>query len=560
MNEWEDRLIDASLHELHGRRPPDLSSRVLSALQHAPVDPSPVAVIGGRAPGRNWRRAFLCLVAAALVGFVLAPGVQYLLGSRDPRAGEQVVARLEIPVLSGALECVEVAGGHESVSRYTSGASAPFVARPGNRLRSGASCSALLGPFGSIGSVSSMELEVQSMEFTWKSGAVAASSLTLAVVAGVVTWHGLTNTQTAAAGQTLTLHADAGRDEAAALAAENDRLRRRIEQLESENTQLKHVPTRDPVEPAVVEAPPAPPPAPEADPMVFNDEAYGKALAAVDWKTMGAVTKEMAPLLAQLVEAMANGEELPTELAIKIQELNSKLVAQVPALLKAGLPGIGPNGAYTHPLVVANVLANTLTAAGLPLSGAQQAKVEGLVRAFSAENQSIAAATHEFEIERLLAEVEMKDRFYSEVASQLAPDQHDAMYPKGATGYDGANLFGTGLMTRPYSEGLAASDPAEFARLASSRLGEDLGLDEATTAKVRAVVERGTAAAPELWRDPADATERNLRMWKAGRTTAALRRQIEMMREIQRQVPMTPEQAKKFRALRGVLVPLPKGR
>lgn len=557
MNDWEDRWIDAGLHELHGQRPPDLSARVIAALEQPPQDGAQLVIARTAAGGRRRMLPFVAvgLMAAAAV---VAAVVWW------PRAGtrvqpEQVVARIDVVVTRGAVECVEADSVRAVVTKCVPGVVGSFAARPGNRLRLSAPSLVQLGPFGFVEAQQTTELEVKSMEFSWKSGVVAASTLTVAVVAGLVTWHGFTHTEAAAAGETIQLRAGANGEDAASLAAENARLRRRNEQLEQEVAALKVVPEREPAA-----QPPAKAPAPEKPPeavtssMTFTDPQFAKALEGIDWKTMGTVTNEMGPLLVELVEAMRDGKEMPPELGVKISELNMKLVAQLPALMKAGLPGYGPNGAYTHPLVVGNVLASTLAAAGHPLSPAQQAKIEGLVRGFSAETQSIAAASHEFELEQLLAETETKDRFYAELASQLAPEQNDTMYPKGAKDYDGAGLFGTGLITRPYSEGVAAANASDFARAASSRLGEDLGLDEASAAKVRAVVERVVGAAPELWRDPTDATERNLKMWKSGRTTAALKRQIEVMREIQRQVPMTPEQAKKFKAMKGVLVPLPK--
>jgi hypothetical protein len=47
-------------------------------------------------------------------------------------------------------------------------------------------------------------------------------------------------------------------------------------------------------------------------------------------------------------------------------------------------------------------------------------------------------------------------------------------------------------------------------------------------------------------------------MLKSGRTAAALRRQLQWMREIQREVPLSPEQRKKLAKTHRVLVPLPR--
>ncbi len=558
-SDWDDRLIDASLHELHGQRPPDLSSRVVAALEHRPAPDARIVVLRTR----RRRLVSVLAVAAALLGIAVVVLTQHT----DERArvvAESEVLSLDVEVQRGEVEFAEIAGipdeAPRGASRHRAGTIAPFVARAGNRLKSAEPSRLRIGPFGVVDNGTNTELEVESMEFTWKNGVAVASTLTVAVVAGVVTWHGLTRNETAAAGETLRMQASAPDEKAAQVAAENERLRRRIAQLEQENGALRTAPERDAVQPVVEEpAPPPPPPETASSSMVFTDATYAAALDGIDWKTMGEVTKEMGPMLVELVEAMKEGQEMPPDLGVKISQLNMKLVAQVPALMKSGLPGYGPNGAYTHPLVVANVLANTLAASGQALTPAQQGKIEGLVRSFTAENQSIAATTHEFAVEQLLAETEMKDRFYAEIGSQLAPEQQDTMNPKGASTYDGAGLFNTGLMTRPFAEGVPAANPADFARVASNRLGEDLGLDEASAAQVRGIVERVTAAAPELWRDASDTTERNLRMLKSGRTAAAMRRQVEVLREIQRKVPLTPEQLKKLKAMKGVLVPLPKG-
>ena len=66
------------------------------------------------------------------------------------------------------------------------------------------------------------------------------------------------------------------------------------------------------------------------------------------------------------------------------------------------------------------------------------------------------------------------------------------------------------------------------------------------------------SAAPELWRDRAEHTETSLHKMRSGRTRTALRHQLQWMRVLQQQVPLTAAQKKKLAAARFVLVPLPK--
>lgn len=342
--------------------------------------------------------------------------------------------------------------------------------------------------------------------------------------------------------------------------AETVQLRQRLAELQREREALTASAARTEAAPteATADAPKPATAAPEvATGALFSDPRFA-ALDAIDWKTIGATTGEMAPMLLQVMQEFEKTGELPTALLIKLQALNSKLVEQVPAMLESGLPGYGPNGAYTHPLVTANVLGSALLASGQPLSDAQRAAIDGLARSFSGENDSLAASTREFELEGMLAEAEMKDRFFAEISSQLTPDQLARIEPKGAADYDGGSMFRSSLMTRPYTDAIAAKDPADFARIASGKLGEQLGLDEAASAQVRSVMERMAGNAPELFRDKASPIESTMRMLKQGRATEALRQQILMLREIQRTVPLTAEQKKKLQSLRRVFVPLPK--
>lgn len=380
------------------------------------------------------------------------------------------------------------------------------------------------------------------------------AALSIAAVAGVLTWHALQGAPAAAADPTAAATpTDASRPEATELRARIAELEAELAAVAARRTAVPAAPT----DPEVEEPPPPPPP--EAKLVAcFTDPRFADVLAKIDWATMGAVTKEMQPLLAELVKKMQETGEVPMDLAAKIQALNSKLVAQVPAMMESGAPGFGPNGSYTHPLFVANTLAATLVASGQQLDAKQQSAIDGLVRSFAAENDAIVAAGRDFDVEHLLAEAEMKDRFFAEMTSRLTPEQQASLLPADLPGYDGINLFSSSLMTRPYTSPIPASDPADFARLATNRIGEELGLDDATSAKVRGIVEAHAKAATDLWSTPADKTESTLRMLRTGRTSTAMRHQIAMLRAISQQVELTPAQRAKLKGYKQVLVPLPK--
>lgn len=383
--------------------------------------------------------------------------------------------------------------------------------------------------------------------------AALSGALAIAAVAGVAAWSLLHDravvvaTGEAAAPTT---------DHTAELEAEIARLHQRLAEATTERTAAAPAaaPTdATPAKPADAAATP-----PAAVSAAFVDARYAEVLAKVDWAKIGEVTKEMQPMLVELLKQAAETGKPSTELALKLQELNGKLVSQVPAMLQSGAPGFGPNGSYTHPLFVANSLAATLAAGGKTLDANQLAAIDGLVKSFAAENDAVAAAPRGFELERLLAEAEMKDRFFAEVTSRLTPDQQAMLYPRDMAEYDGANLFGSGLMVRPYSAAIPAKDPADFARLATNRLTEDLGLDDAATARVRSILEASATRATESFSMPVDATEKAMRMMRKGRAAAALRAQLDAMRAIERDGGLTPDQLAKLRKAQQILVPVPR--
>ncbi|MGK0202876.1 MAG: hypothetical protein ACI9S9_001949, partial [Planctomycetota bacterium] len=290
--------------------------------------------------------------------------------------------------------------------------------------------------------------------------------------------------------------------------------------------------------------------------LMFEDPKYADVLSKVNWDAMGKASFEIQPLLNELVRILEEEGEISTEIAVQLEKLNTNLVSEIPTLLKAGLPGTGPNGAYTHPLVVANTLASTLNAAGQPLDAAQSAALAGLVRSFTAELDGVAAGQYEFESETMMHEIEAKERFYTEMSQRLTPEQFAAIYPKGSTDYDGLSLFGTGLMTRHLLRPIKAANAADFARRAGNRLGDELGFSDADTVRLRTVLESVSGSSADLWGKPASAAERKLNFLRRGRTKAALTNQVAMLREISRQFQLTPKQQKKLFSLQGVMVPL----
>lgn len=553
--DWEDRLVDRALEELHGDRPPDLLPAIERALRG---DRRPTAAGGANrlSPG-SWLA--MALAAAALFVAVLTWTL------RTPTA-PGLAERFEVAVVVGELAPL-TAIGNDSVLRP--GAPAVIALARGDRLRTAAHTGTVVdfAPFGTIRTEPGTILEVVDMDVRAKNGWVTAGSLALAVVAGGAAWHWIGERGRAEAGEVLRIEsptagggngAASAQGDLTALQRENEELRQRVASLEGEARSRPKIdaPESPAAEPAVAAATAAPP----ATAAVFGDARYQDLLAAIDWQTMGRVAGEMGLPLVELMQKIEAGEELPMELAIKISKLNMQLVEQLPKILEAGLPGTTANGSYTHPLIVSNQLASLLANGNLPLSPAQRDAMASLVRGFAAEAQGIQDGPAELELDRVLAEVAMKDRMYNELEQQLGAEQRALVYPEGAGSFDGTSLFRSGLVWQGMAHPVNAADPAGYVESTARALTDQIELTGEAATRMRAILEQAAQSAPpETWA-PSSPAERSqsARFLRAGRAMRAAQLQQAWMRRVLHEVPLTPAQREQLRTMRRVFVPLPR--
>ncbi len=563
---WEDRVTERALLELHGDRPPDLADAVLRRLHGG---------TGGRsAAGRRPTvspRSILLAALALLSGLLLGA---LLLGPRSGPPGRTTAVQVAVEVLQGELTVIDAGpperpreGTGGTGQRLAAGERAVVLLRRGDGLRAAVATRSefTLAPFGLLETEPGTALEVETMDVSLKNGWVAAGSLTLAVVAGAATWHFLGQPQRAEAGQVLKLETPTpGTSDVAKAAAdvqrleqENQDLKARLSDLEN---QLARRPVTAPAPAETVTAPVAEPVPVTADKPLVMDPRYAELLKDIDWSTMGKVSGEMADLLVELSKALDSGEEMPLELAVKIGSLNLKLVEQLPKLMAAKLPGAGPNGVFSHPMVAGNMLASMLDNAGQGLNTAQKDAVANLVRSYTAENEGIHSMPAEMELDKLLAEVAMKDRLYGELAQQLTPEQRALMYPEGSTDFDGMNLYRTGIMWQGFAEKTSAATPADYVTNVSQKVVSRLEFDDASAARIRQIMTEVAHAAPaEMWSQTGSTIEHGQGSFlRAGRSTRAAQTQQAWMRRVLREVPMSAEQRKKLQELQRVFVPVPK--
>jgi hypothetical protein len=128
-----------------------------------------------------------------------------------------------------------------------------------------------------------------------------------------------------------------------------------------------------------------------------------------------------------------------------VQEHNMPLAMFAISLAKE-LGGSGPNGAYTHPAVLANLARAILEAAGDPLSADQEALIraagEITVKALARQQEHPAPLV----VARTADEVDEKLRFVRALRNALSRSQDAILFPPETEGRVGLDLLSPGLV------------------------------------------------------------------------------------------------------------------
>lgn len=564
MKDPGERLLDLGLEQLVGGvKPPDLTERIEKELRN-PGEASaswrqPRQSAEGHTsedvkPIQRKLRVLIRAVAAGLFLVALA-----VLSSRHstPQSG-----RLELAVARGKLTWI----GSSDRAFAEAGSRLSLTLSPRDRLVSGdlSPTRLELGSFGTLELEINTKLEVEDMTVT-RSGVLGA--ITIGVLSGGATWFALDSLAgQASAGETLPMASQnldyqelytKAKSEIVELERKNEALASRLEEAEQRNAREKVV--EAPAEPDASETPEE-----AAEPAVlsavFLDPEFKDALDKIDWKVVGSSMRDMQPLLAKLAEAIEKGD-MPLDLLGKSQQINGKLIEQVQAFAKGEVPGTGINGSFTHPLVVANQIHAMLSMAGIPLDEKQIETLAMMAKRYATEDDGrrALAETHEFKLEGLLGETELKDRFYEEAASLLSNEQRALYSPEATRGRSSFDLFSSGLVWAQFARPAPVTGPEELAKNFSREIAGSLSLRDEDLGSLREVVGRWARSfPPAYWAEKADPLSTRFRGMKMSRIRAAAKRQLAMMKELAKKLKLSPQQRKQLLGRMSVIVPLPK--
>jgi hypothetical protein len=155
-------------------------------------------------------------------------------------------------------------------------------------------------------------------------------------------------------------------------------------------------------------------------------------LAKVDWREAGDASRKIDALLrGEVGECIKAGKSVPPELGAKIAALNQKLVNVAVAILgKLGTNLPNGNGEYTHPVVLANLEAEHLELAGVPLSDDQVSSILSIGNDYDAQWSALQAgyAADTLRLDKVLDELALKKSFCDRMDAVLTPEQRAQLF------------------------------------------------------------------------------------------------------------------------------------
>jgi hypothetical protein len=383
-------------------------------------------------------------------------------------------------------------------------------------------------------------------------------------IAGLVVGAGIGAVIWSAIGPRDTTIDHANTENAAASALPGDDLQSENDRLQAELAGLKVELSRRKLAAAETEPAPEAKEASAGKPMTaigvtFADERFQEALASIDWDLVGGSMKDMVPLLAKLAEAVANGETPDLAIAGEVQKLNGELLKAAQKIMEGNIPGTGVNGAFTHPIVVANQFGAALKAAGFELSKEQKESLDRAMKFYAAKDESLrlAAGDKAFQLEVLAEESQFKEAFYNETRALLTDEQRNALYSEHTTGRGGFDVFDSSLMLMEHAKPMQVTNAADLASKVQGGFSK-AKLDAGSRKKLDAIISRWANELPaDFWSKKGSALDRRGAM-SSSRIRHALKRQTALYREIFANIKLSPkERAKLAKSLR-IMVPLPR--
>jgi ferric-dicitrate binding protein FerR (iron transport regulator) len=398
----------------------------------------------------------------------------------------------------------------------------------------------------------------------------AAAVVTVAVVSGVVVWRSFeggpeTRIQ---AGEQGTIRAGAlelkaqppspaASDKVSSLEKENAALKTQLEQVARKNGELEAklaaLSAPAPVASETAATPTTTADSKKADPtktrIVFGPQDRLDKLGKIDWKEAAEAAATTGRLIKDIIAKATAGEPIPPELAQQVSTENAKLIKVALAAAQAFPTHAGANGAYTHPLVLANLMSNELDQAGLSLDDGQAQAIVQLGNEYDAAYDAAQSGYNDqtLALQKLLDELALKKTFMQGIDGVLNAQQQAAIFDPATKDVYMVDLYSPAMMLAQFVQAVGKTTQAALVKSVAKTWTDawDLGTTDPTSEAQSFVTALSLQAVPAA----------TVNQFKLDDALAAGRGTLKAMKDLCATLPPDGEAATAIKEARGFVVP-----
>lgn len=285
-----------------------------------------------------------------------------------------------------------------------------------------------------------------------------------------------------------------------------------------------------------------------------------RAVLQADFAEAGAAANRMMePLqdLARELEAGKSLNELGPEVLQQIGAENNRLI-ELATRLEKSIPShsITVNGQFTHPLVQFNLIAQSLEAAGIPLSERQREQLAALAEGYD-ENWETKQAYYDestYRLQKLADELEAKISIRAQVEGVLTQQQLNAIVVPGTSDLVGFDLYSPSLMMMGIVQPAAGMTAEAIRSTVLEGAKRNLGLGEGADSAVEVAVDAFLQQTKPLHTMPLPALKA-YGSYSPTEALMALRAQLHMYRTLETSLRPGEELLTKWRGSVAVVLP-----
>jgi hypothetical protein len=292
------------------------------------------------------------------------------------------------------------------------------------------------------------------------------------------------------------------------------------------------------------------------DPQAFRFGVPGKAptFDEADWTALADHMTELKETLSELPEFIRSGQAPSQAFQTRIQKHNMPL-AMFAVGFGSDTKDSTPNGAFTHPAVIANLMRASLAAADMPLTPDQEIALKTLGDSWLAETERMTAGLAQDApvLEKTVLEVDAKLRFLDSARTVLTSEQRALLFPPETTGRLHLDLLSP-VLVYVLVQPITAKDRADMETKLLESILERAGVEEPDLAAYAWVAREWVDDIPGVL-EPMPSNSIDLRLPHVDKMQQKARAQVAAIERILAMGNLTPEQAESLRSMTTLLYP-----